>query len=120
MPYTIFEFQKNHSDSRILTVQDWLEKHYQENISVKQLATLAGMSFRTFYRRFKAATGDTPLIYLQRLRIETAKRALETTLQSVEEVSYAVGYENSSFFRKLFKQYSGLSPKEYQIKFRKA
>ena len=75
------------------------------------------MSQRAFERRFKSATGDTPLLYLQRVRVETAKRFLETDNQTFNEITYKVGYEDSSFFRKIFKKHTGLLPKEYRKKF---
>ncbi|MCD4721804.1 MAG: helix-turn-helix domain-containing protein, partial [Desulfobacula sp.] len=76
-----------------------------------------GMSRRTFERRFKTATGDSFLTYLQRLRVEAAKHMFETGSHTFEEIAYQVGYENSGFFRKLFIRHTGLRPKEYKTKF---
>jgi len=75
------------------------------------------MSPRTFQRRFKKATGDSPLVYLQRFRVEMSKRMIEKGNRSIEEIAFQIGYENSSSFRKVFKKYSGLSPAEYRKTF---
>jgi transcriptional regulator GlxA family with amidase domain len=77
-----------------------------------------GMNRRTFERRFKKATGDTPLSYLQRTRVEAAKRMMETQSDTFDEISYRTGYENSSHFREVFKKHTGLLAKEYQNYFR--
>lgn len=84
---------------------------------MEELAVLVGMSPRTFARRFKAATGDTPINYLHRLRINTAKHLLESDLKSVRQVSREVGYEDLTFFRRLFKRYTGTPPREYRARF---
>ena len=83
------------------------------------LADHVGMSVRNFKRRFKQATGDTPLMYLQRFRIETAKRLLEKSGLGVEEIGGGVGYDDTGFFRELFKRYTGISPNAYRRKFLK-
>jgi len=75
------------------------------------------MSRRTFERKFKSATGDTPLLYLQRVRIETAKKLLEANTKTVDEIAYDVGYNESNFFRKIFKKQTHLTPKAYRDKF---
>jgi transcriptional regulator GlxA family with amidase domain len=93
-------------------------KNYAKTIDLDNLAFKSGMSRRTFERRFKAATGITPLLYLQRARIESAKSLLENSNQTFDEITYGVGYEDSSFFRKIFTKHTGLRPKEYQMKFR--
>ena len=72
------------------------------------------MSIRNFMRRFQSATGDKPLMYLQRLRIETAKNLLTTTKRSVKTISYDVGYDDASFFARLFRQRTGMSPNQYR------
>jgi transcriptional regulator GlxA family with amidase domain len=118
-PYAIFEYQKDHNDSRILSVQQWIEDHFEQNFNYEQLARKYGMSRRTFERRFKTATGDTPLIYQQRIRVEAAKRMLEGGSRSFDEITYQVGYEDSSSFRKVFSKHTGLRPTEYQKKFQR-
>ena len=118
-PYAIFEFQKDHNDNRILAVQQWIEGHFSQEHSYDQLADKFGMSRRTFERRFKAATGDTPLCYLQRIRVEAAKRMLENGGLSFDDITYQVGYEDSSSFRKVFSKQTGLQPSVYRKKFQR-
>lgn len=118
-PYSSFNFQRNHIDDSILEVQRKLEKNYADDIDIELLAQEFGMSRRTFERRFKTATGDTPLLYLQRVRVEVAKQILEEKNSSFDEISYAVGYENSSFFSKIFQKHTGLRPGEYRLKFQR-
>ena len=119
MPYTVFQFQKDHGDSQILAVQDWIEDRYAENFSYADLARRHGMSRRTLERRFKAATGDSPLSYQQRVRVEKAKRMLEDGQHSFDEITYQVGYEDSGSFRKVFVRQAGLRPTEYRNKFQR-
>jgi transcriptional regulator GlxA family with amidase domain len=119
-PYAIFQFQKDHRDKQILVVQEWIENNFDQNFNYNQLARHHGMSRRTFERRFKAATGDTPLTYQQRIRVEAAKRLLEDGNRSFDEITYQVGYEDSSSFRKIFLKQTSLRPREYQKKFQRA
>jgi len=119
-PYIIYDFWKNHSDEQILKVQQWMEKNYETRFSIDAVAESAGISPRHFKRRFKNATGESPLAYLQRLRIENAKRFLERTLESVNEITWKVGYEDINSFRRLFIKHTGLSPKNYRNKFSNA
>ncbi|MCP4109845.1 MAG: AraC family transcriptional regulator [Desulfobacteraceae bacterium] len=116
-PYILYDFWKNHTDEQILDIQKWMEDHFAENISIDDLADMAGISPRHFKRRFKQATGETPLAYLQLLRIENAKQKLETTRDTINDITWNVGYEDIHSFRRLFKKYTGLSPKEYRNKF---
>ncbi len=116
-PYRVFQFQKNHGDGEIAQAQEWIEKNHMKTIPIHSLARDHGMSQRSFERRFKEATGDTPLVYLQRVRVERAKWFLETDHQTFNEITYRVGYEDSSFFRKIFKKHTGLLPREYRKKF---
>ncbi len=116
-PYIVFNFQKKHGDKEILEAQVWMEKHYSEVVLIDEIARNFGMSPRNFKRRFKRATSDTPINYLQRIRIESAKRQLETTKNSVDEITIAVGYEDSNSFRKLFKKHTTLPPNLYRKKF---
>ncbi len=118
-PYAIFQFQKDHNDRRILAVQKLIEENFDQDYPYEELASRFGMSRRTFERRFKAATGDTPLVYLQRVRVEAAKRLLESQKLSFDEITYRVGYEDSSTFRKIFLKQTGLRPKEYQRRFQR-
>jgi transcriptional regulator GlxA family with amidase domain len=116
-PYMVFLFQKDHGDSQIVEAQEWIEINYMKRINILLLSQQFRMSQRAFERRFKKATGDSPLLYIQRVRIEAAKRYLETNNQTFNEITYKVGYEDSSFFRKIFKNHTGLLPKEYRRKF---
>lgn len=116
--YAIFNVYKGHGDTQVLNAQEWMEAHLGENISMENLAGQVGISPRHFIRRFKRATGESPLNYLQQMRIETAKTILESQpTMTVNDITLAIGYENSSTFRKLFKKYTGLSPREYRDKF---
>ncbi|MBI9075807.1 MAG: helix-turn-helix domain-containing protein [Desulfatibacillum sp.] len=116
-PYTIFEFQKDHTDTAVKEAQCYMEERFTTHISVEALACDLGISPRHFVRRFKSATGDSPLLYLQRIRIEAAKQKLEKTVESIEEITQQVGYEDPNSFRKLFKKTTGLSPREYRNRF---
>ena len=112
-----FGGQKLHRDVPILHIQQWLEAHYAEKFRFEDVARERGMSIRNFMRRFHAATGDKPLHYLQRLRIETAKGLLSGTRKSVKTISYEVGYDDASFFARLFRQHTELSPNGYRQQF---
>jgi transcriptional regulator GlxA family with amidase domain len=116
-PYMVYDFGKNHSDDTILKSQQVMEENFTEKISIDMLSKDAGLSPRHFKRRFKKATGENPLTYLQLLRIETAKRELETTQKPVTEITWGVGYEDINSFRKLFRKHTGMSPKEYRNRF---
>jgi transcriptional regulator GlxA family with amidase domain len=116
-PYQTSVFSKTHGDHAVLLVQEWLEEDPGKPCGIADLAARAGLGERTFMRRFKKATGDSPLEYLQRLRIEVARKLLETTAGSVEEITTRTGYADISSFRKLFKRYTGLSPSAYRKRF---
>jgi transcriptional regulator GlxA family with amidase domain len=106
-----------HQDETVLRAQEWLHEHYDREVRLEALASRLGMSPRNFIRRFKDATGRTPLAYLQGLRIATAKRLLENGRGTIQEVSSAVGYDDLMFFRSLFRRHTGLSPTEYRQRF---
>ena len=116
-PYAVFRFQKDHRDERILAAQEWMENNFEKNVTYNELARNHGMSRRTFERRFKSATGDTPLTYQQRIRVEAAKHLLEEGALSFDEITWRVGYEDSSTFRKVFHKQAGLRPAEYRKAF---
>ncbi len=116
-PYAIFRSSKGHGDAQVLAAQQWMEANYAQTISIDAVAQQVGMSPRHFKRRFRKATGAPPLVYLQNVRIQAAKEKLETTQASVNEITYCIGYEDSSTFRRLFKREVGLSPREYRDKF---
>lgn len=119
-PYSVYRIDHDHHDAQILAAQEWIEKNYSQVVDLSALASSCAMSRRTFERRFKAAAGITPLLYLQRIRIEAAKSLLENTNHTFDEISFQVGYDNTSFFRKIFTKHTGLRPKEYQRKFQMA
>jgi transcriptional regulator GlxA family with amidase domain len=116
-PFSVFVPEKNHSDRGILKAQDWIEDNYQKNVNLQELAAKTGVSLRQFNRRFKSATGETSLKYLQLVRIEAAKMALINTDQSFEDISRNAGYENVSFFRRVFKSNTSVTPVVYRQKF---
>jgi transcriptional regulator GlxA family with amidase domain len=109
--------QIRHNDEAIEKAQAWLHKNYASDLCLHELARRLGMSPRNFTRRFKDATGQTPLGYLQRLRVDIARRLLERSRKRIQEVSSAVGYEDALFFRELFKRRTGLSPAHYRRRF---
>lgn len=106
-----------HEDTAILAVQDWLSEHFHEDIRVEDMAARVYMSPRNFARRFRSVTGDTPVRYIHRLRINHARHLLESGGGTIRAVANAVGYGDLSFFRRLFKRYTGLSPQEYGKRF---
>jgi transcriptional regulator GlxA family with amidase domain len=118
-PYAMTQYRKDHGDDRILALQEWIEKNFDRTFNYNDLADQSRMSRRTLVRRFKAATGETPLSYQQNLRVETAKRLIENGTRSFDEVTYRVGYEDSSTFRKIFSKHTGLMPTEYRKKFQR-
>ena len=108
---------KFHQDKDILTVQNYLETHYTQRLTLKQVAQKHNMTERTLIRRFKQACAITPLQYLQGLRLEQARKILETSMASLESIVTSVGYEDLSSFTRLFKKKTGLSPSQYRAKF---
>ena len=117
-PYTLFEGRRDHGDAVIADAQDWLRSNYSVARPVEQLAARSGLAVRTFKRRFAHATGLSPLAYVQRIRIDEAKRRLERTEDSVEAVGRHVGYEDAAFFSRLFKRTTGVSPGVYRRRYR--
>lgn len=115
--FTIFQGQKNHNDSDVLKTQEIIENRYQEKITVDELADYIAVNRRTFERRFKNATNNTVVQYLQRVRVEAAKRQLESSRKNVSEVMYEVGYSDNKAFRNVFRKYAGISPVEYRNKY---
>ncbi|MFN8349510.1 MAG: helix-turn-helix domain-containing protein [Spirosomataceae bacterium] len=118
-PFSIFKGQKMHEDVEIKKVQDFIEANYQEKVTVDELSDRFGIGRRTFERRFKKATNNTVIEYLQRVKIEAAKKHLELTRKTVNEVMYDVGYSDTKAFRDVFKKVTGLSPLDYKNKYNK-
>ena len=117
-PYIVFEGRTDHGDGEILSAQRWLRDHFSVGSPVEEMIRRSKLAERTFKRRFAKATGLAPIAYVQRLRIEDAKRRLERTDAPVDEVSWRVGYEDAAFFRRLFRRTTGLSPGAYRKRFR--
>ena len=115
--FIIFKGQKNHSDEVIKKVQSYIEDNFEKKLNVQSLAKEFAISSRTFIRRFKKATLNTPLEYMQRVKVEVAKRSFESSTLNINEVMYYVGYNDQKAFRKTFKKYTGLSPLEYRTKY---
>ncbi|WP_422861854.1 GlxA family transcriptional regulator [Flagellimonas sp. W118] len=118
--FAIFQGQKDHDDVAIKEAQKFIESNVRDKISVEGLARKYAISSRNFVRRFKKATQNTPLEYIQRVRIEAAKRSLESTEQNVNEVMYQVGYADQKAFRTVFKKYAGISPVAYKTKYNRS
>ena len=118
-PYAVWHHRKDHHDRQVLAAQEWIEANFDKNFTYDHLARQNGMSRRTMERRFKNVTGETPLAYQQSIRVEAAKRILEKTNASFEEITWQVGYEDSSTFRKVFCKQTGLVPTEYRKKFQR-
>ena len=116
-PYMIFEGRNNHGDAEIANAQEWLATNFSIANPVEEMIKRSKLAERTFKRRFAGATGLAPLVYVQRLRIEDAKRRLERTGSPVDEISWRVGYEDAAFFRRLFKRTTGLTPGAYRRRF---
>jgi transcriptional regulator GlxA family with amidase domain len=116
-PYIVFEGPKNHGDAVVAAAQEWLASHFSVASPVDEMIRQSGLAERTFKRRFTQATGYAPIEYVQRLRVEDAKRRLERTDAPVDEIGWNVGYEDAAFFRRLFKRTTGLSPSLYRRRF---
>jgi transcriptional regulator GlxA family with amidase domain len=118
--FSIFTGQKVHDDIVVLDAQDFIEKNYSDKISIELLSIKFNVGRRNFDRRFVKATGVTPLDYLQRVKIEVAKRSLENTRKTVNEVMYEVGYNDTKAFREVFSRITGMSPINYKLKYNKS
>jgi transcriptional regulator GlxA family with amidase domain len=117
LPFAAMTQRNQDNDGTIGDCQTWIMENYACSNPVARMTSRSGLQPRTFARRFRAATGYSPLEYAQDLRIEAAKQLLETGTISVEEVSVTVGYEDPTSFRRLFKRKAGLTPTKYRKKF---
>lgn len=116
-PFTIFTGQKDHNDPDIIKAQEYIESNYKDRFTVDELADQLAVSRRSFERRFKKATNNTVVEYLQRVRIEAAKRSFEMSRKNISEVMFDVGYTDTKAFRTVFKKITGLTPVEYRNKY---
>ena len=115
--FAIVPLKTEHSDDSIANVQEWLHQNFHKDFPLGAAARRVGMSLRNFVRRFKQATGDSPLTYLQKLRVAAARRLLESDHRTMQEISNAVGYQDIAFFRDLFERHTGSSPSAYRKRF---
>lgn len=118
-PYIVFNGQKSHEDSIVLKAQEFIEKNSNDKLSIEKLAKKLAVSRRSLDRRFIKATGNTPIEYHQRVKMEAAKKQLETSRKTVQEIMYDTGYSDLKAFRDVFKKVTGLSPLEYKAKYNK-
>jgi transcriptional regulator GlxA family with amidase domain len=118
LPFASRVRPKQHDDGLIANIQSWISENYARPSPVAKMTDRSGLNQRTFKRRFKAATGYSPIDYVQTLRVEEAKQMLETTSTSVDTIAYEVGYEDVNSFRRLFKRETDLTPMEYRKRFR--
>jgi transcriptional regulator GlxA family with amidase domain len=116
-PFIIFQGQKTHEDEPVKKAQEFIEKNFQDKITVDQLASMYALSRRNLERRFKKATANTVVEYIQRVKIEAAKKNFETSKKNINEVMYDVGYMDTKAFRTTFRKITGLSPVEYRKKY---
>ena len=117
--FAIFTGQKTHDDEMVQQAQAYIEKNLEEKISIEQLSSKLNVGRRNFDRRFIKATGNTPIEYSQRVKIEFAKKAFETNRKTINEVMYEVGYSDIKAFREVFRKITGMSPLEYKSKYYK-
>jgi transcriptional regulator GlxA family with amidase domain len=116
-PYQMFHVTKNHGDDEVVQVQEWLEANYTKTVTLEKMTQVCNLTKKTLTRRFKKVTGDSPMSYLQKLRVENAKRMLESKKVAFNEITWRVGYNDISSFHKVFKSETGLTPAEYRSKF---
>ena len=116
--FHVFHPPTDHGDAVVLASQRWIDEHHGTSGPVEAMIRRSGLPASTFSRRFRAATGHSPIGYVQQIRIERAKRQLETTGDAVERVSWAVGYEDAAAFRRVFRRLVGMTPGEYRRRFR--
>jgi transcriptional regulator GlxA family with amidase domain len=117
--FSIFSGQKQHDDVEILKAQEYIEKNLNEKTTIDDLSSMFNIGRRNFDRRFIKATGNTPIEYSQRVKIEFAKKAFETNRKTINEVMYEVGYSDVKAFREVFRKITGMSPLEYKSKYYK-
>ncbi|TDQ28748.1 GlxA family transcriptional regulator [Tenacibaculum caenipelagi] len=117
--FAMFQGQKNHTDEAVKQAQEFIDKNIHERITIDELADLVSVGRRSFERRFKAATNNSVLEYINRVKVESAKRSFESSRKNINEVMYGVGYTDTKAFRSTFKKITGLTPIEYRNKYNK-
>jgi transcriptional regulator GlxA family with amidase domain len=117
--FSMFKGQKGHKDDLIIKAQEYIESVIDERISVDELAEMVALGRRSFERRFKQATRNSVLEYIQRVKMEAAKRSFEGSRKNINEVMFEVGYTDNKAFRSTFKKITGLTPLEYRNKYNK-
>lgn len=118
--FMMFQGQREHSDEEIKKAQDFIEENFQDKITVEQLADMLAIGRRSFERRFKKATNNTVIEYIQRVKIEAAKKSFESSRKNINEVMLNVGYTDTKAFRDVFKKVTGMTPIEYRNKYNKS
>jgi transcriptional regulator GlxA family with amidase domain len=118
-PFIIFHGQKDHDDEEVKKAQEYIEMNFKDKITVDELCDMFGVGRRTFERRFKKATNNTIVEYIQRVKIEAAKKQLEGGRKTVNEIMYEVGYTDTKAFRDVFKKVAGMSPIDYRNRYNK-
>jgi len=117
--FMMFNGQRSHEDEGIKKAQDFIEENFQDKMTVDQLADQCAIGRRSFERRFKKATNNTVVEYIQRVKMEAAKRSFESSRKNINEVMFDVGYTDTKAFRTIFKKITGLTPIEYRNKYNK-
>ncbi len=117
--FSIFRGQKNHEDEVVKEVQNYIEQNFREKISIEELSSRFSVGRRNFDRRFIKATGNSPIEYIQRVKVESAKKSLEVSRKTVSEIMYEVGYSDQKAFREVFRRFTGMSPVEYKGRYNK-
>jgi len=118
-PFIIFQGQKAHEDEPVKKAQEFIEKNFQDKITVDQLASMLAIGRRNLERRFKKATSNSVIEYMQRVKIEAAKKLLEAGRKNVSDIMYEVGYADIQTFRDVFKKITGMTPVDYMNKYNK-
>ena len=115
--FTIFQGQHEHDDESIKNAQTYIKNNFHQKISTHKLAEMFALNQRNFIRRFKKATDNTTIKYIQRVKIEAAKKELESTSNNINKIMYTVSYSDSKLFRMLFKKHTGFSPLNYKNRY---
>jgi transcriptional regulator GlxA family with amidase domain len=116
-PFIILIGQKRHGDAEVLKAQDYIETHSGDPFTVDGLCKTLHLGRRNFERRFKKCTGNSVMEYMQRVKVELAKKQLESSRKTVNEIIYEIGYKDVNAFRKVFKRHTSLSPLEYRRRY---